>query len=38
MSDGRLVNGRMKWVGYVERMNEDRLPRVVYYIYQEKAG
>ena len=27
---GRLVKSRMKWAGHVERMKEDRLPRMAY--------
>ena len=27
---GRLVKSRLKWAGHVERMKEDRLPRMAY--------
>ncbi len=33
---GRLVKSRMKWAGHVERMNEDRLPRMA-YVHQERG-
>ena len=33
---GRLVKSRMKWAGHVERMKEDRLPRMA-YVYQERG-
>ena len=33
---GRLVKSRMKWAGHVERMKEDRLPRMA-YIHQERG-
>ena len=32
---GRLVKSRVKWAGHVERMKEDRLPRMV-YVHQER--
>ncbi len=32
---GRLVKSRMKWAGHVERMKEDRLPRMA-YVHQER--
>ena len=31
---GRLVKSRLKWAGHVERMKEDRLPRMA-YVHQE---
>ena len=33
---GRLVKSRMNWAGYVERMKEDRLPRMA-YVHQERG-
>ena len=33
---GRLVKSRMKWAGHVERMKEDRLPRMA-YVHQERG-
>ena len=33
---GRLAKSRMKWTGHVERMKEDRLPRMA-YVHQEKV-
>ena len=33
---GRLVKSRMKWAGQVERMKEDRLPRMA-YVHQERG-
>ena len=33
---GRLVKSRMKWAGHVERMKEDRLPRMA-YAHQERG-
>ena len=33
---GRLAKSRMKWVGHVERMKKDRLPRIA-YVHQEKG-
>ena len=33
---GRLVKSRMKWAGRVERMKEDRLPRMA-YVHQERG-
>ncbi len=27
---GRLVKSRMKWAGHVERIKDDRLPRMAY--------
>ena len=34
---GRLVRIEMKWTGHVERMYEDRLPRVWIGLYRENA-
>ena len=34
---GRLVKSRMKSAGHVERMKEDRLPRMA-YVHQERRG
>ena len=31
---GRLVKSRLKWTGHVERMKEDRLPKMA-YVHQE---
>ena len=33
---GRLAKSRMKWAGYVERLKEDRLPRMA-YVHQERV-
>ena len=33
---GRLVKSRLKWAGHVERMKEDRLPRMA-YVHQERG-
>ena len=33
---GRLVKSRVKWSGHVERMKEDRLPRMA-YVHQERG-
>ena len=33
---GRLAKSRVKWAGHVERMKEDRLPRMV-YVHQERG-
>ena len=33
---GRLVKSLMKWAGHVERMKEDRLPRMA-YVHQERG-
>ena len=33
---GRLVKSRMKWAGHVERMKEDRLPRMA-YVHKERG-
>ena len=33
---GRLLKSLMKWAGHVERMKEDRLPRMA-YVHQERG-
>ena len=33
---GRLVKSRLKWAGHVERMKEDRLPRMA-HVHQERG-
>ena len=33
---GRLLKSWMKWAGIVERMKEDRLPRMA-YVHQERG-
>ena len=33
---GRLVKSQLKWAGHVERMKEDRLPRMA-YVHQERG-
>ena len=35
-SMGRLVKSQLKWAGHVERMKEDRLPRMA-YVHQERG-